>query len=155
MGDLPPFVHRKRAKGHEYLYFELTRPVAGRCRTQLIRLPEIDDPRFLEEYGKLRHQRAERRTPLKPKAEGSFVYFIGGDDGLIKIGRSRNPEARAAELQTGSPVPLRVLASVSGDSRLEAQYHRRFADFRVRGEWFERCPTLLNEIEILQGTNRA
>src|SRR5260370_24611534 len=38
---------------------------------------------------------------------GSFVYVIEGAAGHHKIGVSRDPIQRKADLQTGSPVPLR------------------------------------------------
>lgn len=79
----------------------------------------------------------------------SCVYFIGGDDGAIKIGVSVAPEARLKGIQTGSPIRLRILATTPGDVETEAAYHARFAGCRVQGEWFERTPELIAEIERL------
>jgi Meiotically up-regulated gene 113 len=39
---------------------------------------------------------------------GSFLYVITGDHERIKIGVSLDPNRRRAQLQTGSPFPLRI-----------------------------------------------
>jgi hypothetical protein len=64
-----------------------------------------------------------------------FTYFIqAARVGHIKIGRAIDPLQRLAELQTGSPVKLELLAVLRGDH--EAMLHRKFADLRIHGEWF-------------------
>src|SRR5688500_18540404 len=44
-----------------------------------------------------------------PDGEGT-TYFIGGDVGAIKIGRTVNVAVRFKDIQACSPIPLRVLA---------------------------------------------
>lgn len=67
----------------------------------------------------------------------SFVYFIEAVGlGKIKIGVSRNPQKRLVELSTGSPVPLKLLATIPGDVRREKELHAKFGHARVDGEWF-------------------
>lgn len=78
------------------------------------------------------------------------VYFIGGDVGAIKIGVSIAPLERLATMQMGSPVKLRILALVEGGMDAEKEYHRLFANHRSHGEWFERHPDILCEIERLR-----
>lgn len=78
-------------------------------------------------------------------------YFIGGDEGLIKIGYSYSPEERLKALQLGSPIELRILATAPGGAARERAYHDQFAAMRVRGEWFERAPEIEAEIARLQG----
>jgi hypothetical protein len=80
--------------------------------------------------------------------ESGVTYFIGGDVGAIKIGRSVNLEVRLKDIQACSPIPLRVLATRKGVSR-EQLYHKKFAAYRLHGEWFERCPEIEAEIERL------
>lgn len=74
-----------------------------------------------------------------------FIEAVGLD--LIKIGFALRLSERIAELQTASPVPLRLLGSVLGGRDLERFYHDCFADQRVKGEWFRRCPELDRYIE--------
>jgi hypothetical protein len=76
-----------------------------------------------------------------------LVYFIqpaGG--GLIKIGVAARPKQRLYHLQTGSPVELRLVGTLPGGQPLEAELHQRFAEHRVRGEWFEPTAELLSLI---------
>lgn len=81
---------------------------------------------------------------------GSVVYFIGAYRGLVKIGVARDVQARLRALQTGSGVPLTLLATVPGSYALERHYHRMFAHCRRHGEWFERHPSLMAEIKRLK-----
>lgn len=74
------------------------------------------------------------------------VYFIGGEEGAIKIGVSIGPLERLATMQMGSPIPLRILALTTGGYAVEREYHARFEDFRSHGEWFHRDAKLLAEI---------
>jgi hypothetical protein len=81
----------------------------------------------------------------------SYVYFVGAETGLVKIGVSNAPLERITTMQMGSPVILRFLALVEGTAKLERRYHDRFAAHRVRGEWFKRVPEIQAEIERLRG----
>lgn len=69
-----------------------------------------------------------------------YVYFIAPEQrppDRVKIGfTSGNPEARLANMQTGSPERLRVLAYVQADKSLEGMLHEAFAPLRLHGEWF-------------------
>ncbi|MFC8765121.1 GIY-YIG nuclease family protein [Streptomyces sp. NPDC057193] len=69
------------------------------------------------------------------------VYLIGSAESpLVKIGWTDNPERRLRTLQTGSAVPLAVLALFEGGAIVERALHRRFADKRQHGEWFNLGP---------------
>jgi hypothetical protein len=81
----------------------------------------------------------------------SRVYFVQADsgDGLIKIGTtSSRVEDRLRTMQTGSPVRLKVLGTVPGDSRVESQLHLMFSDIRMHGEWFRPEARLLEYISL-------
>ena len=54
---------------------------------------------------------------------------------------------RCKELETGCPVPLRVIAVTA--RYYEDDLHRRFARFRVKGEWFDGAPELWCFIDYL------
>lgn len=64
------------------------------------------------------------------------MYAILGHDNLIKIGVTTDVPRRLRELQTGSSVPLKVIAVRPGDWHLEKSLHRQFAQWRTTGEWF-------------------
>jgi len=68
----------------------------------------------------------------------SYVYFIHAPAvGLVKIGLAGHPMGRLTALQIGSPVDLYLVRAIEGGMELEQEFHRAFADRRVRGEWFE------------------
>ncbi|WP_167396779.1 GIY-YIG nuclease family protein [Sphingomonas aerolata] len=81
-----------------------------------------------------------------------MIYFIGSDIGAIKIGRAIRPKVRLRQLQSGSPIPLMILATTPGGVDEEKAYHDRFRKQRIRGEWFERSAELLAEIRRLNET---
>jgi hypothetical protein len=66
------------------------------------------------------------------------IYFVQDVATLsIKIGVTvGDPRLRLADLQTGNPGALRLIGVIEGDESREAQLHRRFAAFHIRGEWF-------------------
>ncbi len=71
-------------------------------------------------------------------ADSGFVYCIGRDvAGAVKIGWSRDPEQRLAQLQTASPDTLRILAILPGSKNVEHGLHEVFGDCAIRGEWFD------------------
>jgi len=73
------------------------------------------------------------------------IYLLRAND-RIKIGYAEDVAARVKTLQTGSPVPLTLLAAFPGDRATEAALHRRYAHLRVAGEWFRADPDLLTII---------
>ena len=80
---------------------------------------------------------------------GGHVYFLGSENGPIKIGHSTKLHARIRALKGASAVPLTLLAAIPGDRADEARWHRWFAKDRLHGEWFTRTPCLLAEIAKL------
>jgi hypothetical protein len=75
------------------------------------------------------------------------VYFVGDQVGPIKIGFSTDVWERFRRLRNSMPGELRMLAARSGSKALEREYHQRFHAWRLHGEWFERTPELLAEID--------
>ncbi len=112
---------------------------------------------FREEYEQcLRGEKPPSRYELsKPDRRrrsthlNDIVYFIGAADGPVKIGVSHNVSKRLATLQTAHPVQLFVLATAGGGIAAERHYHAWFAGHLLRGEWFERSPELVAEIDRL------
>ncbi len=83
-----------------------------------------------------------------------FVYFIGAYQGgvlqAVKIGWSKNLEARLVSLQIANHCELRLLASVPGDVQLEKQFHREWATDQLQGEWFRPTAGLLSLVSQIQ-----
>lgn len=75
------------------------------------------------------------------------VYFIGAENGLIKIGVAGNPSDRIQELRTGSPVRLLLLGVIRGAGAAgERTLHEWFDPWRKHGEWFAANPALVGYI---------
>lgn len=71
------------------------------------------------------------------------VYFLKTKNRaqLIKIGKAKDVAQRVAELQTGCPAGLELMATIRLHSdnharHVEASLHRTFKRYRVRGEWY-------------------
>lgn len=84
------------------------------------------------------------------KARETFVYFVQqGDGGPVKIGVAKDPRNRLADLQVGSPYPLRLLCVFRTIVAYESELHRTLRDYRLSGEWFEPHPLILGIAEVL------
>lgn len=85
----------------------------------------------------------QRRQGWRARAAAiDFAYVIRGDHGLVKIGRSADPEARLASLQTASPFHLDLahVMPVAGSAfDIEQEAHAILDRYRRAGEWFA-CP---------------
>jgi len=141
----------KRPDGGDYFYHRLSRMrVLGQPGT-----PEFEESyRFACDGHKTQSGRrlaasmSERisRGELRP----THVYFVEAvDSGLIKIGSAMNVEERLQKLQTGSSSALRLRKVVPDTSGffLERLFHRRWADCRIRGEWFKPDDDMVRFIE--------
>lgn len=63
-----------------------------------------------------------------------FTYIVQCGDSL-KFGKSKDPESRVANMQTGNPVQLKIVWCWPED--IEDEMHAYFDKRRVRGEWFD------------------
>ena len=76
-------------------------------------------------------------VPPKRRAEATKIYLMLDErTGLVKIGRSINPQLRESTLQSEYPL-LSLLAAWDGVAADERHLHERFKTKRVRGEWFD------------------
>lgn len=74
----------------------------------------------------------------KMPAQGTPGVYVLRCNRLFKIGQSDNVAARVAQLQTAIPDDVYHIHTIHtvDPVQLEATLHERFADKRVRGEWF-------------------
>ena len=79
------------------------------------------------------------------------VYIIrSGDRGPVKIGYAASPYDRLAALQTGHFEQLSVVRLLDGGVADERALHRRFSGLRMRGEWFSFCPSMMDDIGLVE-----
>jgi hypothetical protein len=82
------------------------------------------------------------------KSEG-WVYFLKADNGLTKIGRTKDLDKRMFHFTVKLPYKLEVIHSIKTDYtiQLEKRLHEKYDSFRVRGEWFALSDEHLEEIK--------
>lgn len=71
----------------------------------------------------------------QPQSVGPFVYFMTAGP-FVKIGLSRSPVTRLAELRPWNPMPIRLSFVIRGDRRVEQLFQLCFAEYHERGEWY-------------------
>lgn len=79
-----------------------------------------------------------RPGPRKAKDTSGYVYLIQSATGYCKIGSSRSVPNRLKQLQCGNPERLTLVHQFfsANAQQDELALHARFADRRVRNEWF-------------------
>jgi hypothetical protein len=81
------------------------------------------------------------------------IYAVQcGASGPIKIGKAKDPQGRLGELQVGNWEKLNLLAyqTCSEDNWLERQLHSKYAQYKVRGEWFMPSEQILQLVERIK-----
>jgi len=70
--------------------------------------------------------------------QAAYVYLMKDlANNLYKIGKSVNPMLRERTLQSQKPTIDKVFHAMERPDFNESILHKRYADQRVRGEWFE------------------
>jgi hypothetical protein len=72
--------------------------------------------------------------------DGAHLYILQQQHtGAVKIGRSKHPEKRLEQLQTGSPYRLRLILILKDQGHLEKELHECMERGATRGgeEWFD------------------
>lgn len=82
----------------------------------------------------------------------TWIYAIqAGENGPVKIGVSRDPAMRLATLQRSNHAELRGIAAWRDLAQMEKVLHKAYAHVRIRGEWFQPTPELIEEVTHLGG----
>lgn len=68
-----------------------------------------------------------------------YVYFLKADNGLIKIGKTKDINNRITQLNPKLPYDLKLLHTIKTNYpyKLEGFLHKIFSDKRKKGEWFD------------------
>lgn len=91
----------------------------------------------------------ECRIDADGKVSRRQVYFVKNTKGLIKIGSTMSVMDRIKQLETGASEPLALMAHMDGSTETEMALHKKFAEFRVYGEWFSPGAGLIRYIHSL------
>ncbi|MBX9659093.1 MAG: GIY-YIG nuclease family protein [Nitrospiraceae bacterium] len=80
-------------------------------------------------------------------ANAGYIYVIQlGEHGPIKIGHSQNPKKRVDLLQVGAAERIYVRAITPGSVADEKALHKKYSEYRLRGEWFQPADDMLLEV---------
>lgn len=128
----------------------------SRFKNELVRLGELRDSKPGNPIEKLQEM-TTMDDLIRREISESFVYFIEAGD-FIKIGHSRDPIIRLGDVRkrAGMKIPdgldtsrARILAVEQGTHTYESRLHRRFAEYRVAGEWFKKNDRLAHYIQSI------
>lgn len=92
----------------------------------------------IEEYRRRKFHEILASLDKTPTA--GCVYVIEWENNLVKIGRSKDPEARIAALKTQVPIKSkRVYISDKTENwcDMETKAHHHFSEYRKHGEYFD------------------
>ena len=105
---------------------------------------QMAGPNWKEEQPKL--AKSIEPQPMK-KSEG-WVYFLKADNGLTKIGRTKDLKKRMYHFTVKLPYELELIHAIESDYtvELEAQLHEKYSHLNVRGEWFNLTDEIMAEI---------
>jgi hypothetical protein len=153
----PPKQGRCRQKGFPYCRFHKMQFMDGDIKKHL--MAELKN-----EFGDVFDWLKSHRDQIEHRAnrnKTSVVYFIQADK-YVKIGTSTRLEERLKTIRRGEgkkphdcdTSDAKLLGTISGRYAEEADLHKRFAKWRVAGEWFVASPQLLSEIGSLTGFAR-
>jgi hypothetical protein len=110
--------------------------VIGALRELSLRQPEYT---YLQDTLPENRRSSERKsTRLDASDRDGFVYLIRWEH-RYKIGRSDDPNRALREIRAQLPTPAAIIHTIQTDDPvgIEANWHQRFADRRLRGEWFD------------------
>lgn len=104
--------------------------------------------RVLGDRGAKPGRRERALSPLNSKR--GHIYFIRANGkGPVKIGFAGSLKLRLSGLQTSHHQKLRLVAAIEGTPAHEKLLHRKFMDYRMKGEWFKVEGELLKYLDTL------
>lgn len=77
------------------------------------------------------------------------LYVMQNAYGLIKIGRSKNPEIRRCQIEQSTHCEVVLINTAPQCGHLEEWIHRQLEEYRVCGEWFNGSQELHLAVERL------
>lgn len=95
-----------------------------------------------------------QRAIQPPSKKTTYLYvMIDKRTGYYKIGRSKDPSYREKTLQSDAP-DIELLFHYEAYTNQEKELHQKYAEKRVRGEWFQLDENDLEEIKNIVGNDQ-
>src|SRR5207253_1556548 len=114
--------------------------------------PEIIYPRQFELlFEAYRESKEPKPNKAKTKTSAGYVYLVKSPVGYFKIGRSKNPDDRVKTFGVKLPFDVEILHTIKCDDyhTAESFLHKKYADKRSGGEWFDLTPEDVEEIKSI------
>jgi len=141
-------VKTKRGKGgNTMVHWQLAAEYAAYLGGAEVRLSFINSIRELSLILKALHDFEISQDILDACKETLYVYAIREvDSGNIKLGISKDPQARLKQLQVGNSSRLDLVAYCEAKHGFndESAFHKSNADCHIHGEWFTSEAKLIN-----------
>jgi hypothetical protein len=100
-----------------------------------------------EENARQWNERARYLDSQPRERQKTFIYvMLDKRSGYYKIGRSKDPKYRERTLQSETP-EIEMLFHFDGYPNQEKALHAKYAEKRIRGEWFELAEQDLEDIK--------
>ncbi|PED73034.1 hypothetical protein COL30_11835 [Bacillus pseudomycoides] len=117
-------------------------------------ISDIEIEQFNDESRQMNNEQqvnSSKLTKKQRKIKG-YIYFLKADNGLIKIGKTKDLKQRLDHFTAKLPYKLELLHSIESDdySSLEEYFHEMFANKRKRGEWFELTEEDMKEVKLFE-----
>lgn len=97
-----------------------------------------DVAKLVEPLASLHHTSKASNNVGTENQRYGFVYLVKGHPGEYKIGRTNLVDRRLSELGATASIEQQLVHEIKTDdpAGIEAYWHKRFQDKRMRGEWF-------------------
>lgn len=102
------------------------------------------------------HRKRVREMDGQKKVNPGYLYLLVCGNGLHKIGVSAHPKTRLSAFKNSIPfnkkdIRYEHLLKVGDMLAIESSLHKKYADKRVAGEWFNLTPEDVSYIKSLKG----
>lgn len=111
----------------------------------------IDITQAIYSYAELMKNDLHKKEQSKNRK--SKVYFVRKNDGIIKIGFTKNIPERMKSLEASSGSKIELLTTIDGGIKEESMIHDIFKEDRLIGEWFRPSEKLISYIASLAAAN--
>lgn len=81
-----------------------------------------------------------------PYLYAAYMKIPGFPFTPIKVGFTTDPKRRKGDYRHG-PFPIEMIGFWEGDKEDEKEFHRDYAEFRIKGEWFIPTEELMEGIQ--------
>lgn len=122
---------------------------AAQCMARIAEKREEEAAAAREKRERKEKEREDRKQAMAARRKGvGYVYLMRGENGLHKIGRAMNVEDRRAGLERSIPVKVEIVHKIACGDYINAEkiLHARYAERRIRYEWFDLLPDQVAEI---------